>query len=121
MEILKVFRRLRKKKVTFREGFNLLLEKFSLVDKVGLCNYWNPPKHTFTIFRFVEEGEDRNVPLPVEFIWEIKSWIHRCYGERIRSILGVYPDVEVVSAKTKAEFEKMIKDWEDYCAMRNSD
>ncbi len=121
MEILKILRRPKRKKISFKEGFDLLLKKFDLVDRVGLRNYWSPPKHTFIIFRIVEEGEDKNVPLSVEFIIEIKSWIHRCYGERTKSILGIYPDVEIVSAKTKAEFEKIIKDWEDYCSMRNSD
>ncbi|MDP3799829.1 MAG: hypothetical protein Q8Q90_00190 [bacterium] len=123
MEILKIFRRSKRKKISFREGLDLLLKKFDLVGKVESHIFWSGPtrRHTFTLFRIVEEGEDRNVPLPVEFIMEIKSWIHRCYGERTKSILGVYPDVKIGPAKTEVEFEKMIKDWKDYFLTLNDD
>lgn len=121
MNLLRFFKRPKRNKISFKEGFDLLLKKFDLVDKVELQNFWHPPQHIFTLFRIVGENEDRDVSLPIDFVEEMKSWIFKCYAARTESILGILPTFEIGSTKTKAEIEKMAKDWEVYCLNYNCD
>lgn len=112
-----LFKKVRSKKITFTEGFNLLLQRFDLVDKAEMRAFWHFPQHTFTLFRIVGEGEDRSIPLPMNFVLKVKELAFRFYGGGSSQEFAF----EIGPAKTKAEIEKFQRDWSAYCEQYNGD
>ena len=99
----------------FSNGFRLIAEQYGLWNHVEIRRDWLPPQHRIRLFRIIEREEDRELPLPPDFVNEIREMTLYYYGERTLSILGVPLEFLVVPGMTIDEIKKAQREWRNYC------
>ena len=99
----------------FSKDFRSVAEKYGLWNHVEIRKDWHPPQHRFRLFRIIGREEDRALPLPPDFVEEIREIVFYYHYERTLSILGVPLEFLVVQGMTMEEIRAAQQEWHDYC------
>jgi len=102
---------------TFQEVFWNIVREYDLgckveLHKLGVPNDWSE----FTLFRIIWREEDRNLPLPLEFIYKMRAAIHTYYGRPGKDII-----FRVQAGETMEEIEQSKRNWDMYCRQYSGD
>lgn len=98
--------------------FWTLVDRFKLRGHVDLHKDWNPSRdyYRFTLFRLINDEKERALPLPDQFVAEMRELIFDHFGQRTRELLGKSPVFEVGHGRTSEEVKNEIAEHE--CHLR---
>ena len=99
----------------FSNDFRSIVERHGLWGQVELRKDWHPPVCRFTLFRIIENEEDRTLSLPSELVEEVKEIIWYYFEKKVRMLFGNQPEFLIAQGKTIAEIKKVQQEWSDYC------
>lgn len=98
----------------WNKKFWALADRFELRGHVDLRRDWNPSRgeYRFTLFRLISDEKERALPLPDQFVAEMRELIFDHFGERTRALLGVSPVFEISHGRTSQEVRDEIAEHE---------